>query len=503
MEERSTTRIAVVIFSLALSTMVLMASATDPSNYQLHLMEHLMDNYGRGYARPVYDSQTPTKIIFRCLLGELIEMDTRQQKLTVSAYLKMTWTDEFLTWNSSEWGNITSLHIPAHAIWFPDLSLYNNVDKGWMSLPTGMHLVAYPDGTVKWYSPVILTSSCRQRVRYFPFDTQVCLLRFCSWSAHSRQIDFWPEEGSDSVQSRFLEDGTWRFMNLSVERVLMPYACCPHPFSELFYHVLFRRRSDFYVTYLILPCVLLSVLSLMVFYLPSDCGEKLTLSITNLLALVVFQQMISETMPPSGDDAPILGTYFTIMIIMVCISVLLTVIIIHFGFSIRPMPRWVEYLIIENLGKVFCLSKIDENAPDFDHDAERIKNDNEEEPKSNRSEMYTSDLANNTASNGVKLNSITWQETPTSIPELAKIVQQLEYIKKSAVLQNKMEVRSRKWKLVATVIDRTLLYSFIILAVTTTVVMMTQVKTGGETDYLRQYKKYFGNMMNTSTHDDR
>ena len=45
----------------------------------------------------------------------------------------------------------------------------------------------------------------------------------------------------------------------------------------------------------------------MVFYLPPDCGEKLTLSITNLLALVVFQQMISETMPPSGDDAPILG----------------------------------------------------------------------------------------------------------------------------------------------------------------------------------------------------
>ena len=45
----------------------------------------------------------------------------------------------------------------------------------------------------------------------------------------------------------------------------------------------------------------------MVFYLPPDCGEKLTLSITNLLALVVFQQMISETMPPSSDDAPILG----------------------------------------------------------------------------------------------------------------------------------------------------------------------------------------------------
>ena len=106
---------------------------------------------------------------------------------------------------------------------------------------------------------------------------------------------------------RFLEDGTWEFLNVSVERRLVKFACCPEQFSELFYHVLFRRRPDFYIFYLILPCCLLSFLSLTVFYLPPDCGEKLTLSITNLLALVVFQQMISETMPPSPDASPILG----------------------------------------------------------------------------------------------------------------------------------------------------------------------------------------------------
>ena len=49
------------------------------------------------------------------------------------------------------------------------------------------------------------------------------------------------------------------------------------------------------------------MMSLLVFYLPPDCGEKLTLSITNLLALVVFQQIIAENMPPSGDDSPIIG----------------------------------------------------------------------------------------------------------------------------------------------------------------------------------------------------
>ena len=53
---------------------VLIATTAQEPNYQLGLMEHLMDNYGRGYARPVRDGNTPTKIIFRIILGQLIEM---------------------------------------------------------------------------------------------------------------------------------------------------------------------------------------------------------------------------------------------------------------------------------------------------------------------------------------------------------------------------------------------------------------------------------------------
>ena len=37
-------------------------------------MEHLISNYGHGYARPVKDGNKPTKVYLRCLLGELIEM---------------------------------------------------------------------------------------------------------------------------------------------------------------------------------------------------------------------------------------------------------------------------------------------------------------------------------------------------------------------------------------------------------------------------------------------
>ena len=106
---------------------------------------------------------------------------------------------------------------------------------------------------------------------------------------------------------RFIGTGVWDFVSIKEDRHEILYPCCPEPYYELVYTLIFRRQASFYISYLILPTVFLSLLSVLVFYLPVDCGEKLTLSITNLLALVVFQQLIAETMPPSGDASPLIG----------------------------------------------------------------------------------------------------------------------------------------------------------------------------------------------------
>ena len=42
-------------------------------------------------------------------------------------------------------------------------------------------IVVNSSGTNKWHAPVILYSSCKMDVKYFPFDTQV---RICFYDVH-------------------------------------------------------------------------------------------------------------------------------------------------------------------------------------------------------------------------------------------------------------------------------------------------------------------------------
>jgi hypothetical protein len=49
------------------------------------------------------------------------------------------------------------------------------------------------------------------------------------------------------------------------------------------------------------------VLTLMQFWLPCECGEKVTLGLTVLLAYSVFSFNIAENMPETSEVIPLIG----------------------------------------------------------------------------------------------------------------------------------------------------------------------------------------------------
>ena len=58
-----------------------------------------------------------------------------------------------------------------------------------------------------------------------------------------------------------------------------------------------------------MPCCIITMVALLVFYLPPESGEKISLGITVLLSLCVFLLMVSESMPATSDTVPLIGGF--------------------------------------------------------------------------------------------------------------------------------------------------------------------------------------------------
>lgn len=130
--------------------------------------------------------------------------------------------------------------------------------------------------------------------------------------------------------------------------------------SLLIFWVGLRRKTLFYAVNLVIPCVLLTFLSVLVLYLPVDCGEKMTLAISLLLALVVFLNLVSIILPPSSIVIPLVAKYLLFTFIMNVFTIIVTVVVINWNFrqpTTHKMSKWVRVVFLEFLPKILCIAK--------------------------------------------------------------------------------------------------------------------------------------------------
>lgn len=168
------------------------------------------------------------------------------------------------------------------------------------------NVIVTNDGNVTWLSMVIFRSSCAIDVKYFPFDEQNCTLLFASWTYDGFQVNLM-KVGDDGDVSNYIPNSEWTLVKLHAERNVVYYSCCAEPYPDVTYVIQMRRKPLFYVFNMILPCLLITLVALLGFYIPSDSGEKVTMGITTLLSMTVFLMLVAESMPPTSDVLPLIG----------------------------------------------------------------------------------------------------------------------------------------------------------------------------------------------------
>ncbi|XP_072014971.1 neuronal acetylcholine receptor subunit beta-2-like isoform X2 [Amphiura filiformis] len=376
-----------------------------------------------------------------------------------------------MKWDPNEYDGIKHFNEPITSIWTPDIVLRDIANNEYdEKTKTDTRVQIYSDGTIIWYAQVIYTAFCNVKVRWFPFDTQVCDMIFLSWSYSGFEINLIPGK---NVDNRYVANGVWDMVAVREKGRTFTFACCPEPYGEIQYRLVFKRHATFYISYMVLPCLLLSILSLLVFYLPSDCGEKLTLSITNLLALVVFQEIIAENMPPTAEDSPIIATYFTCMITMVCCSVISTGVVMHLSAISQPMPTWVKRIFLEKVPRFLCLTTFS-----FGKDAEG-------EDMENKSIFENHDTNDRAILEDGKVDVSTEGKDsvgrePKSFNDFVELV---KYIKEEIAIKNDENSDHILWQRVSVIIDRMLLYLFSLFSFICTLYLGVLIAHGSEAEY--------------------
>ncbi|KAH3707129.1 hypothetical protein DPMN_066526 [Dreissena polymorpha] len=75
-----------------------------------------------------------------------------------------------------------------------------------------------------------------------------------------------------------------------------------------------KRKSTFYVFYILIPIVLLSFLNVLTFALPVLSGERASYAITVILSLAVFLTITASEIPKNSDTISVISVYITAII---------------------------------------------------------------------------------------------------------------------------------------------------------------------------------------------
>uniref|UniRef100_A0A452S1F5 Cholinergic receptor nicotinic alpha 7 subunit n=1 Tax=Ursus americanus TaxID=9643 RepID=A0A452S1F5_URSAM len=391
-----------------------------------------------------------------------------QSAANVIVCVCQSWTDHYLQWNMSEYPGVKTVRFPDGLIWKPDILLYNSADERFdatfhtnVLVNSSGYCQYLPPGKIRFLCPPIVTQ-------------------------------FKPVQGASP-------DGadTSAILGIPGKRSEKFYECCKEPYPDVTFTVTIRRRTLYYGLNLLIPCVLISALALLVFLLPADSGEKISLGITVLLSLTVFMLLVAEIMPATSDSVPLIAQYFASTMIIVGLSVVVTVIVLqyhHHDPDGGKMPKWTRVILLNWCAWFLRMKRPGEDKvrPACQHKQRRCSLASVEmsavagPPTTNGNLLYIGFRGLDgvhcapTPDSGVVCGRMACSPThdehllhsgqpSEGDPDLAKILEEVRYIANRFRCQDESEAICSEWKFAACVVDRLCLMAFSVFTIICTI----------------------------------
>ncbi|XP_067650019.1 acetylcholine receptor subunit alpha-1-A-like [Haliotis asinina] len=429
--------------------------------------QRLVADLFRSYDKRVepFGPNTTLDVRMDLTLVEISGIDEQNQVMTTNCWITLIWKDASLEWQTEKYENVTDIRVPADSIWTPDLRIKNAVEIDLLSSSGPNNAILQSSGHVLLNYQAILKTSCEINVTSFPMDQQECRMLFESWTYHGDRLNITNGERGAALLNEYVSNTGWNMISFNKDRWVLYYSCCPEPYITLVYTVTLRRRPLFFIMYLVMPCLIITLVALLGLLVPNESGEKISIGITSLLSMIALLLVLSTWLPSTSVEIPLLGWYYAINIVIVSLSVALAVFTLnihHRGASGHKLPRLVKTLCFSFLARILFI--------------------NIDQPESTDQNMvHTLIPADDGAMDGGKAaptltegQPCVWNNVVDILNRLLHTVEKaMDLHKRRIATQESLDEATYEWKQLAIVLERALTIIFLIVTLITTCAMFS------------------------------
>jgi len=351
-------------FRALILTLVLNGLPTCHGNHMARLRKDLFaDDKIDPHSRPVENNSDTVNVEILFDIAHIHSLDEWTGTLTVNGWIKLSWEDLAVKWNPEEYGGLDYLLIPHNVVWKPDVTLYNSAQAVDMDHYGNSMLYVNHDGSVHWFPPVTFHTTCPIDHKLFPFDEHICSIVLGSWTYDLASVSLQLSEEHNNTEvtllQYFSENPQWELLNVAGGTREIHYDCCDQTHRNVEYKLSLRRRSPFYKFILVVPSVMAMCLTLALFWLPPNAGEKVILGGVVIIIQVALLFFLGWCVPPGGKSIPAIVLFCGNSLVMSGLSLIIAVIIINLSRShnYNPAPAALKSLMVGPIGKVLCVGR--------------------------------------------------------------------------------------------------------------------------------------------------
>ncbi|EDO45565.1 predicted protein, partial [Nematostella vectensis] len=428
------------------------------------LLNDLFTNYSK-IARPVLNKSEAIEVQFDLAYAQLINLNSKDQILQSKVWFRQVCGYSNM---SPKLDHVLLLFL--YVINFGSILIFDWFNP-FLFVTFDTKATVKHNGYTEWFAPTEIHSICKIDITFFPFDEQFCKLKFGSWTYTGRQLNFTNKRNSADL-TMYTISGEWALVAAPMERHVIEYSCCPDPFIDITFTIHIRRKVLFYMTNLIVPCIVLALLTVFSFHLPPESGERIGLVITILLGLTVFMLVFTENVPRTSEVIPLIGKYAFAVLCVVSMSLLVTCCILRV-FNKDPdrkMSKWFRKLIFEILGPVLLMKPPEDETTAMQELKGRAML---HMTKANGS-PYGGHQPNHNLSSPT-CSSRELHVSPKLERKLENLISRMDEILKDNYEEQKLNEEKRKWKFAAKVIDHVVFWLYTLTVVFSTLALYLMI----------------------------